>query len=108
LNRETRRKLKITKEQADVLERLRKNREDEHVFKDGEKVKLNYEQIVKRNDWEKLNQKYKKFVEESKDSILTIQIDEIVHNKYKLISFKEDTMEPKFLFWVGDLLILKD
>ena len=53
-----------------------------------------------------MNQRYKNFVETNKDNELTVQIDEKVHNMYKLVSLVEDTTEPKFLFWVGDLILL--
>ena len=102
MNRETRRKLKITKEQADIFDRLSQGK----LIEAGSRVKLKYDQIVSRKDWEKLNQKYKNFVEENKDNEFTVQIDEKVHNMYKLVSLKEDPTEPKFLFWVGDLILL--
>jgi hypothetical protein len=102
MNREMRRKLKITKEQDEIFERLRSGK----LITAGSKVKLKYDQITCRKDWEELNQKYKDFVETNKDKELTVQIDEKVHNMYKLVSLEEDTMEPKFLFWVGDLLLI--
>jgi hypothetical protein len=102
MNREMRRKLKITKEQDEILSRLESGR----LINAGSKVKLKYDQITSRKDWEKLNQKYKDFVETNKDKEFTVQIDEKVHNMYKLVSLEEDTMEPKFLFWVGDLLLI--
>ena len=103
MNRETRRKLKITKEQADIFERLKEGRS----INAGSKVKLKYDQIVSRKDWAALNQKYKDFVETNKDGEFTVQIDEKIHNMFKLVSLEEDTMEPKFLFWVGDLEMVK-
>jgi hypothetical protein len=102
MNRETRRKLKITKEQADIFDRLSSGK----LINAGSKVRLKYDQITSREDWATLNQKYKNFVEANKDSEFTVQIDEKIHNMYKLVSLAEDTTEPKFLFWVGDLILL--
>ena len=102
MNRETRRKLKITKEQADVFDRLAQGK----LIAAGSKVKLKYDQIVSRKDWATLNQKYKDFIETNKDGEFTVQINEKIPDTFKLISFEEDVTEPKFLFWVGDLLLL--
>jgi hypothetical protein len=102
MNRETRRKLKITKEQADIFDRLSSGK----LINAGSKVRLKYDQITSREDWATLNQKYKNFVEANKDNEFTVQIDEKIHNMYKLVSLAEDTTEPKFLFWVGDLILL--
>lgn len=102
MNRETRRKLKITKEQSDIFDRLSSGK----LINAGSKVKLKYDQITSRKDWATLNQKYKDFVEENKDKEFTVQIDEKIHNMFRLVSLEEDTTEPKLLFWVGDLTLL--
>jgi hypothetical protein len=102
LNRAQRRKLKITKEQADIFDRLSQG----ELISAGSKVRLKYDQIVSRKDWETLNKKYKDFVETNKDIEFTVKIDENVHDMYKLVSLEEDTTEPKFLFWVGDLILI--
>lgn len=102
MNRETRRKLKITKEQSDIFDRLSSGK----LINAGSKVKLKYDQITSRKDWATLNQKYKDFVEENKDKEFTVQIDEKIHNMFRLVSLEEDTTEPKLLFWVGDLMLI--
>ena len=103
MNRATRRKLKVTKEQGDIFDRLASG----ELISAGSKVKLKYEQITTRKDYESLAQKYKDFIESRKDDIFTVVIDEKIHNMFKLVSLEEDTMEPKFLFWVGDLEMVK-
>jgi len=100
MNRETRRKLKITKEQADLFDRIASYKH----LEDGTKVKLRYEQIIGRKDYDGLNQKYKDFVESHKESTMTVEFDEAVNKKYALVALKEDETVPKFLFWEGDLL----
>lgn len=102
MNRETRRKLKITKEQAEIFDRLSQGR----LIDTGSKVKLKYDQITSREDWATLNQKYKDFVEANKDKEFTVQIDEKLHNMFRLVSLEEDTTDPRLLFWVGDLILL--
>ena len=102
MNRETRRKLKISKDEADVFDRITSG--DFDLIHAGSKVKLKYDQMVARKDWASLNKKYKDFVESNKEKELTVVIDEKVHDMFKMVSLEENTMEPKFLFWVGDLI----
>lgn len=107
INREQRRKMKWTKEQADAYEyyKMLENTPDEMLIDAGSKVKLKYEQIVGRKDYSKMRSDYKEFVEENKEKEFTILIsDDKIHNKYKLVSLEEDTKDPKWLFWVGDLV----
>lgn len=102
MNREQRRKLKLTKEQADFVDRIRSG----DPIPPESKVKLNYNQIVSRNDYKKLKQSYKDFVENNKETIFTTNNSEDISKTAKLVSLKEDEADPKWLFWVGDLMLV--
>jgi hypothetical protein len=107
INREQRRKMKLTKAQADTLEfyKMMENTSDKMLIEEGCKVKLKYEQITSRKDYVKLRLDYRTFVEDNKETEFTVLIeDKRVHNKYKMVSLKEDIKDPKWLFWVGDLI----
>lgn len=101
MNRETRRKMKISKEQGDFLDRIYLDIQSE--IHEGDKVKLRYEQITLRKDYPGLSKKYREFVESNKDTVFTAKIDEKIHGKYPLMELEEDETQPKFLFWTGDL-----
>lgn len=68
-------------------------------FQEGDKVKLNVEKITKRKDYEKMNSKYKEFVESSADKVFTVHLE-----RKTLISLKE---QPEWLFWSGSLIKVK-
>jgi predicted RNA-binding protein with TRAM domain len=107
INREERRKRGLTKEQAETLEYYLKleNTPDDKLIDNGSKVKFKYEQITSEKDWVRKLEKYRTFVEENKDKEFTVLIEDIkVHNKYKMVSLVEDETDPKWLFWVGDLI----
>lgn len=103
MNRKMRRSLKITKEQSDILDKLSSG----EMLECGSKVKLKYNQIIARKDWDKLSKNYKTFVEENKDVEFTIEETD-AKNLFKMVSLREDTTDPKWLFWVGDLILLED
>ena len=63
---------------------------------EGEKVKLNIETIKARQNYEKMSDKYKEFVDSNADTVFTAHVE-----RPTLISLKE---EPKWLFWCGDLI----
>lgn len=110
INREQRRKLGITKEQADQYERQKEFQKmieettDDMLIDAGSKVKIKCEQIMGRKDYPRMRSDYKQFIETNKETEFTVLIDEKIHNKYKMVSLKEDTKDPRWLFWVGDLV----
>ena len=67
---------------------------------EDEKVRLNIETIKARQNYEKMSDKYKEFVDTNADTIFTAHIE-----RPTLISLKE---EPKWLFWCGDLIKMKE
>ena len=71
------------------------------MYNDGDKVKINYQQITGRKDWKRKLSNYKQFVKDNKDKIFTIVKD----SKYNaFVTLQEDTTDPKWMFWVGDLI----
>lgn len=68
-------------------------------FQEDDKVKLDVEKIMKRKDYEKMNPRYKEFVESSADKVFTVHLE-----RETLISLKE---QPEWLFWSGSLIKVK-
>ena len=65
--------------------------------------------IISNKDWPKLNPNYRNFVESNKNSIFTVEFDPIKKEKDSfdkdtLVQFVEDTTDPKWLFFVWDLI----
>lgn len=76
---------------------------------EGEKVRLNYMRIISNKDWPKLNPNYRNFVESNKNTIFTVEFDPIKKEKDSfdkdtLVQFVEDITDPKWLFFVWDLI----
>ena len=82
-----------------------KNKKENHPsFKEGEKVRLNYDGLTSVPDYDKRRQSYKDFIEENKDKILTVKYDEKYQNEPFLVCLEEDTTNPKWLFTTFDLI----
>lgn len=78
---------------------------NEVCLKDGDKVTLNYNQITSRKDWKRKLSNYKSFVNENKNKIFTLQMI----NEYKnIVELKEDISKPRWRFWIGDLIKVKE
>lgn len=65
-------------------------------IEEGEQIMLNIESIKARQNYERMSELYKQFVEESSGKVFTAHVE-----RPNLISLKE---EPKWLFWSGDLI----
>lgn len=87
----------------------------EHHFNrdvwEGEKVKLNYDRITHYKDWKILRQEYRDFVEANKDTVFTVEFDDIRKKEAEknkglsgLCQFAEDTTSVKWLFYAIDLI----
>lgn len=68
-------------------------------FNEGDKVKLDVEKITSRKDYERLNPKYKEFVESNRNTVFTAHLE-----RDTLVSFVE---QPEWLFWSGSLIKVK-
>ncbi|MDO5546868.1 MAG: hypothetical protein Q4F79_00050 [Eubacteriales bacterium] len=69
-------------------------------FQEGDKVKLDVEKIMQRKDYEKMNPRYKEFVESNVDTVFTAHLE-----RETLISLAE---QPEWLFWSGSLIKVKE
>ena len=120
MNREQRRntvkqlqKKGLTKESAQTFVDRMEYAEQGHDYQlwEGEKVKLNYKRITSYKDWPKLNQKYRDFVEANKNTVLTVEFDDVRRKEASknkgvtsMCQFAEDASEIKWLFYGVDLL----
>lgn len=69
---------------------------------EGDRVMLNYDKITQAPNYDKRQDAYKAFVEEHKEDEFTVEFDE-KHTSGKLVCFKEDTSDTKWLWYVADL-----
>ncbi|MEI6296234.1 MAG: hypothetical protein WCO84_01130 [bacterium] len=108
MNREQRRKLiKIQpkKDRKTLKTVMDRTLIKDGIFSDGDKVFVKVDEIVSRNP-ESLTQKYLEFIEDCRGKKFTVEIDKTYKNG-TMISLKEDKNEPKYLFWQGDLELVK-
>jgi hypothetical protein len=101
MNREQRRRLKLTKAQADAIDRIDRWQSSPNNLKEEDRVKLNFDQITGRTDYKTMNPKYCQFVEENKDNIFTVDDCSKEGMARNMIQLKEDST---WLFWCGDLI----
>ena len=101
MNRETRRKLKLSKDEGNLADLLSRWNNCKNDISAGDKVKINFEQISKRPDYPKMNEKYRMFVEGNKDTLFTAGVGLNEGTARNLIPLQED---GTWLFWCGDLV----
>ena len=81
-------------------------------FKDclleGDKVKIVVDRIKKHQSWSTYQQGYRDFVEANDGVVMTVEYDKDHMDRPNLVSLVEDTTEPKWLFWDGDLDVLDE
>lgn len=75
-------------------------------LQEGQRVKLNIKKIKDNTDYKRLQEKYKKFVEEHKDDVFTVEYDKRHMNEPIVVCLKEDTTVPKWLFRDSDLEVV--
>lgn len=75
---------------------------------EGTKVKIDVEKLQKEKTYNKRNVKWKEFIENNKDTIFTVEYDENKKDNPKMVCLKEDTSPVKWLFFVGDLIVVKE
>ena len=74
------------------------------VIKEGEAVMLNAEAITSRKDFAGMEPAYIEFVTNNKEKVFTVMYDPGRLDNPTLVSLREDTKDPKWLFWQGDLI----
>jgi len=115
MNREQKRKyikeLKskgFTKEQIDAILLYKKYADVNNYIPEGTKVKLNYNEIKNQPDYPKLTEKFRNWIEDNKDKVYTVEYKKNKRGKPLFVTLKEDTSDPKWLFWVGDLIVVEN
>lgn len=120
MNREQRRRVakamhNATKASPEAAILMMKAMMDEQIqsnmkpkFLPGDKVKLNYSKIISDKDYGRLVPSRKKFVEENKDTIFIVEYDPRHTNNPQVVCLVEDTNDPKWLWFVGQLSKVKD
>lgn len=76
--------------------------EGDWPIKEGDKVRLNLDAITKRRGYEGTLPLYRKFCEENVGKTFTVKYENNL--RQSVVCFEEDTTEPKWLFWIGDLI----
>lgn len=89
---------KIFKKLADLAYENKDN-----ILPEKQKVKINYKRIASEKDYLKRQKKYRKFLEENKNKVFTVEYDRN-HPDGKMVCLEEDTTEPKWLFTSYDLI----
>ena len=77
------------------------------IIEQGSKVKLNIKQIKSHPDHKKKTKAYRDWIDSHAEDIFTVEYDKN-NNPLVLVCLKEDTTSPKWLFWTGDLIEVKD
>lgn len=75
--------------------------EGDWPVKEGDKVRLNLDAIKSHPDYEQRLPEYRKFCEENVGKVFTAMFDEKLRKS--VVCLAEDTTNPKWLFWIGDL-----
>ena len=101
MNREIRRKLKLSKDEGNLVDLLSRWNNTKNDIVAGDKVKINFEQISKRPDYHKMNESYRMFVEDNKNKLFTAGEGLNEGTARNLIPLQEDST---WLFWCGDLV----
>lgn len=85
---------------AEIIDKGSGNNTPPQKFEDGDLVQLNVEAIKKRQNYPRMSESYKQFVDDNVGRVFTVHVE-----RPNLISLKE---EPKWLFWSGDLIKQED
>ena len=101
-------KLGLNKNQLEDYIKFKEKQMSSIVLFEGDKVKIDYEGIVSRVDYEKRRPEYRDFIEQNKDTIFTVKYDEKYRNNPWLVSLEEDTTEPRWLFTTSDLILYEE
>lgn len=105
LNREQRRKLDKQGYDGNKIAAVMNAIDDSQLIQEGEKVKLDVKKITSRPDWQKMTERYRSFVMDNTNTVFTVKYEERYGDKPSLVTFAEDST---WLWWVGDLVTLKD
>jgi hypothetical protein len=97
----------ISKESVSNIAKLKQKLDSVPRIAEGEKVRLNVKSILSDPDYEKKQDRWKQFVQDNKDAIFTVEWDDRHRDNPVLVCLKEDPSPLKWLWWVGDLEVVK-
>ena len=80
---------------------LRKNSKHPSLY-EGDRVRLNVKGIKSHPDYDKLNPRYKEFVESNQDTIFIVGCNSNTNRIKDTVNLVGDT--DNWLFWIGDLI----
>ena len=63
--------------------------------------------MKKHPDWNRLDERYRAFVEDNVDTVFTVEYDEQYQREPLWVCLKEDTTPTKWLFYIGDLKVIR-
>ena len=70
---------------------------------EGTRVQFNLEKMKAHPDWNRLEQRYRDFVEQNADTIFTVEYDKQYPKEPLWVCLAEDPNPIKWLFYIGDL-----
>ena len=94
----------LRKQQA--INKLSKTMKEFRAFKEGDVVKLNVESILSHPTYADMDENWKKFVDKNADKQFTVEYDPKFKDTATMVCFKEDTTDPKWLWYEGDLILI--
>ena len=112
MNREQRRTLKKNSKKIDKTINLMRdvqgqvNREGLSI-PEGTRVQFNLKKMQAHPDWNRLEQRYRDFVEQNVDTVFTVEYDEQYPKEPLWVCLAEDPNPIKWLFYIGDLKVIK-
>lgn len=80
--------------------------QQKNSISNGTQVKLNLSAIQKDPNYQRKSDKWKAWIEQHKEEIFTVEYDPKFGDQPKVVTLKEDTSDPKWLWFIGDLDVL--
>lgn len=96
----------VDKSIAELYLRVKQHGSVPQELQEGDRVRLNVENIKKHPDYGRLSQAYRDFVELHEDDVFTVVYDERRKEKPTEVCLEEDP--TGWLFWTGDLIKEKE
>jgi hypothetical protein len=111
MNREQRRaaqkKTGLSADQVKMAEKIMQGTPlKSHTLPEGTRVKLNTEKIFKLEDFADRQPRWRKFVQENRNTVFTVEYDPRFGDTPSLVQLAEDPNIIKFLWEVGDLEVV--
>ena len=98
----------VDPKELEYLLRTKELERREESLLEGSKVKLDLKNIQDHPDYPRLIPEYREWVEGHSENIFTVEYDPKYPINPKLVCLAEDTTPAKWLFWIGDLIRIKE